>query len=432
MSALLAHLLLIASGMLLLPATILLAQVVPAVTARRRSEPCGEEHSEEPRSEPPAPGPRARVAVLVPAHDEAVSIVATLRSIAPQLASHDRLIVVADNCMDRTAALAAREGSEVVVRTDCVHRGKGHALHAGIRYLQADAPEIVIVIDADSRLTPGFIDRLARRCAALDRPVQARYLMLAPANAPLKTRIAAFAWVVKNHLRPFGLHRLGLPCQLMGSGMAFPWACISTANLSTGHIVEDLKLGIELALRDYPAAFCPQATVTSVFPASSEGLRTQRARWEHGHLGVILSDAPTLLWQGVRRGNFGLFALALDLCVPPVALLVLAMMAVCFADALLAISAHALLPLGLSVLALTLLGSAVLLCWAHEGRRVASFGALALSVVYALWKLPLYLRFLTARQTEWVRSRRDGEPARAPTLRDSIQAPAPQVLQRMR
>jgi cellulose synthase/poly-beta-1,6-N-acetylglucosamine synthase-like glycosyltransferase len=249
----------------------------------------------------------------VPAHDEALIISRTLQTILPQLAPGDRLVVVADNCTDETAALAAAEGADVLVRTDLVRRGKGYALDYGIRHLESDAPEIVLVVDADCRITPGAIERLARLSHRSGRPVQALYLMQAAEGAGPKMRVAEFAWVIKNQVRPLGLHRLGLPCQLMGTGMAFPWACISSANLATGHIVEDLKLGIELTRRGTPPLFCPEALVTSEFPSSGEGIRSQRTRWEHGHLGVILSDAPQLFLSSLAPLNLPALALALDL-----------------------------------------------------------------------------------------------------------------------
>ncbi len=396
------HVLWILSALLVLPAAVLLAEVVLAVSPRTKGpDSSRQEHSGRPR-----------VAVLVPAHNEATSILGTLRSIAPQLSSTDRLVVIADNCVDRTAALAAGAGCEVVIRNDEARRGKGYALDAGVQYLRAAAPEVVIMLDADSRIATGLVEQLARHCLRSNRPVQARYRMLTPPDPSLRMRIAAFAWQVKNELRPCGLHRWRLPCQLMGSGMAFPWTCISAARLASGHIVEDLALGIELALRGYPALFCPQALVTSCFPESAKDLRSQHTRWEHGHLGVILSEAPRLLWQSLRRCNPGLLALALDLCVPPLALLallLLAMLGVCVLTSLLGSSAQSLPALGFSVLASSMLVAAVALSWYHAGRRIVSFAALALSVPYAIWKLPLYLRFVVARQTQWVRSRRAGE-----------------------
>ena len=175
-------------------------------------------------------GDHPRVAVLVPAHDEALIISRTLRTIVPEMARGDRLVVVADNCTDETAALAAAEGAEVLVRGDLLRRGKGYALDFGIRHLASDAPEIVLIVDADCRVRQEGIDRLSRLSQRTGRPVQALYLMQAAEGASLKMRLAGFAWVIKNQVRPLGLHRLGLPCQLMGSGMASPWACINSAD----------------------------------------------------------------------------------------------------------------------------------------------------------------------------------------------------------
>jgi hypothetical protein len=44
---------------------------------------------------------RQRIAVLIPAHNEAAEIAATIQSILPQMKGGDRLIAIADNCSDR-------------------------------------------------------------------------------------------------------------------------------------------------------------------------------------------------------------------------------------------------------------------------------------------------------------------------------------------
>ena len=336
-------------------------------------------------------------------------IASTLRSIIPQLAKSDRLIVVADNCTDDTVAIAAAEGAETIERRDPARRGKGHALDFGLRHLEPDAPDVVVVIDADCQATAGSIDRLARVCREAARPVQSLYLMHAPMDAGPMTRIAEFAWTVKNRVRPLGLHRLGLPCQLMGTGMAFPWSCIRKATLATGHIVEDLKLGIDLARTGTPPLFCPDALVTSQFPASTEGIHSQRQRWEHGYLGVILSAAPRLLWTAFATRNVDLGALAVDLSVPPLALLLLQVAMVWFFSILLYIFAKALIPIIFASIAAVLLALSVLLSWGFYGRRIISLGSLALAPLYALWKIPLYAKFLVSRQMNWVRSKRDQE-----------------------
>ena len=352
-------------------------------------------------------GARPPLAVIVPAHNEASLISGTLRAIAPQLRHGDRMIVVADNCSDDTAAIAAAAGAEVLERRDPNHRGKGYALDYGVRHLDSAPPEVVIFIDADCCVFDGAIDRLSRECRRTGRPTQALYLMQAPKDASLMTRMAQFAWAIKNQVRPMGLHHLGLPCQLMGSGMAFSWSTLSSSSLATGHIVEDLKLGIQLARAGTAPQFCPQALVTSEFPQSNEGIRSQRTRWEHGHLSVILSDTPSLLLESLTHLDGPMLALALDLSVPPLALLSFATVLLWLASLLGHALTHAYYLLDLPTAAIVLLALSVLFSWACYGRGILSLGSLLSAPAYAVWKIPLYARFLVARQLHWVRSRRD-------------------------
>jgi cellulose synthase/poly-beta-1,6-N-acetylglucosamine synthase-like glycosyltransferase len=350
---------------------------------------------------------RSRLAVLVPAHNEGAGILATLASVRSQLRVGDRLLVVADNCSDDTAEQARSAGAEVLVRSDLVRRGKGYALDAGVRHLENSPPEIVIVVDADCMLRPEALDILAQRCAASARPVQALYLMRAPASAGLKTRIAEFAWTVKNRGRALGLARLGLPCQLMGSGMAFPWALIKDASLASADLVEDLRLGLDFARARQEPVFCPEAVVTSEFPVNATGLQSQRTRWEHGHLAMMLRDGPRLLLAGIRSGNAGLIALTLDMCVPPLALLVLTALGFGALGALAWALTGAALPWALALPGPLMLAVAVLAAWARFGTTILSWRELAYAPIYALVKIPLYLKFVVRRQVAWVRSERD-------------------------
>jgi hypothetical protein len=231
--------------------------------------------------------------------------------------------------------------------------------------------------------------------------------MYCPEGARQTTRIAEFAWLVKNLVRPLGFFRVGLPCQLMGSGMAFPWALIRTAALKSGHLVEDLKLGLDMSFRGTPPMLCPEARVISRFPRTTEGIRSQRTRWEHGHLGVIIETAPGLFKASILRRDRGLFALALDLCVPPLALLSLLVFSLFAGNMALGLLTRS-LPAGsvLASVALMMLAASVLLCWGRYGRRLIPLRSLALAPLYAIWKIPFYFKFITARQVEWIRSRR--------------------------
>jgi cellulose synthase/poly-beta-1,6-N-acetylglucosamine synthase-like glycosyltransferase len=228
-------------------------------------------------------------------------------------------------------------------------------------------------------------------------------------GAGIKSRIAELAWLIRNQVRALGYYRMGLPCQLMGTGMAFPWLVISRAELASGHIVEDLKLGIDLARDGVPALFCPEAHVVSYFPATAAAIEVQRTRWEHGHLSVILNLAPNLFRLALLRGSGKLFALAIDLCVPPLSLLLMLDFSVFVGCVAFFVVTAKSVPVWIAAISLALLGMSVLLSWARYGRRIISLSSLAYAPLYAIWKIPVYFKFLVSRQAEWIRSKRDGD-----------------------
>jgi len=351
----------------------------------------------------PELGARWRVAVLVPAHNESIGIVPTLSDIKAQLRDGDELLVVADNCTDDTAAVARTLGAGVVERQDTERIGKGYALDWGLRHLEGNPPEIVVVIDADCRLAEGAIDQLASNCSMTGRPVQALYLMTSPDDSQINHQIAEFAWRVKNWVRPLGLRALNLPCQLMGTGMAFPWCVIRRANLATGWIVEDLKLGLDLAAAGHQPLFCPSARLTSQFAISARGSEIQRTRWEHGHIQTIVRYAPRLTWAAIARGSFGLFALTLDLIVPPLSLLAMLLMLMVLITGIAAILGVASTALVISVGCLVGFTIAVLVAWWKYGRDVLPPRAISSLPGYILGKLGLYRKALCGKFTaHWI------------------------------
>ena len=349
---------------------------------------------------------RPPVAVLIPAHNESSIISETLLALKSQLLPEDRLVVVADNCSDNTAQIAAAHGAEVLERHDTTRRGKGFALDFGVRYLEKNPPSIVIIVDADCLTGDQAINTLADRCQSSGLPQQALYLMKSPKGSGLKTRIAEFAWIVKNWVRPLGYFQLGLPCQLMGTGMAFPWDLIKGAALANAEIVEDMKLGIDLAIAGKGTEFCVDALVTSTFPESSAE-KSQRTRWEHGHLSLILSEAPRIVMTAILKADLSLLSFGLDLAVPPLALLIMCLGLTLLVSGVGFVIGLSFLAFVLSLISLIMVLTSVAIAWAGWGRRVASLSDLIAVPSYLLMKLPLYFAFWFRRQKEWVRTKRD-------------------------
>ncbi|QDU70707.1 glycosyltransferase family 2 protein [Mucisphaera calidilacus] len=351
------------------------------------------------------PGP---ITVLIPAHNEETGITTTIASVQPQLRSEDRVLVVADNCSDNTADNARVAGAEVIERHNEHERGKGYALAHGIEHLTANPPAVVVFIDADCTLAPDSLLPLARQAVSRQRPAQSLNLVDPPEQPSLKDRISVLAFLVKNLVRTRGLARLNLPCALTGTGMAMPWDLITTVDFASGHLVEDMQLGVNLTLTGKSARLCEQALVTSPAPSDQNAAGTQRTRWEHGHLQTIINHAPRLILHGITRFRIDPLVAGIDLTVPPLAMLCVLWLAITIALAAVA----TLTPFGLGAL-ITLVAAGLLLLLTvvtavirDGGQRVGLVHLLAVPL-YILWKIPLYLRFLVARQTTWVRTQRD-------------------------
>ncbi len=391
---------------LLVPVAVLCAECLAALLPGRRVRAAIQ-------SQTPAEGhPRPAIAVLIPAHNEEAVLKDTLESLVSQLRNGDRVVVVADNCNDDTSKIARSFGAIVLDRQDTVNRGKGFALDHGISYLKESAPDILVMMDADCTIHEGAIDALVEQVAATGRPAQACYLMESPANPKPKDCVSALAFLIKNLVRPRGLFQLGLPCLLTGTGMAFPWSVIAKAKLASGNIVEDMQLGLDLAVEGHGPLYCGGARVTGHLPRQNTIAYGQRTRWEHGHLQTMLTQVPRMFKAGIKHRRMQAMALAMELAVPPLALLVMLLNTALIAATIAGFVGASWLPaklLGSGVMAIVV---SLLFAWSRFGRKIVPMSGLIAAPLYMAWKVPMYFAFLSKRHTEWNRTSRV-EPAMA-------------------
>jgi cellulose synthase/poly-beta-1,6-N-acetylglucosamine synthase-like glycosyltransferase len=266
---------------------------------------------------------------------------------------------------------------------------------------------VIVILDADCAVSPGGVERLARLAVAHDQPVQADYVLLPPDKPQGVAVVSALAFIVKNRVRPRGLHALGLPCLLTGSGMAFPWQVVRKAPPTEGNLVEDMMMGLDLAELGHPPRLCPEVRVTSVLPERLGAASAQRRRWEHGHLATLLRHGPRLVAAGLLRARPSLIALGLHLIVPPLALLVMLVgLSLCVAS-LAALLGAAGAPTLLLFVSLCMIAAGVMVAWLAYGRDTLKARHLLAIPLYAAWKVPLYLSFLArGRHHTWERTER--------------------------
>lgn len=345
--------------------------------------------------------------IVIPAHDEAAVISATLRNLKEALSEGVRVLVVADNCHDATAKLAREQGVEVLERNDTDRRGKGYALDYAAAHLPADPPEVFMVLDADCSVDGASLRALVDEAANSGRPCQTVNLLRPNRGGSPLVQVSTFAFMLKNLVRQRGLQRLAGRVHLTGTGMAMPFGLFRASGQVRSSIVEDLALGLELANAGHAPKLVTDAFVWSG-GAGEAGTMIQRRRWEGGFIATALRHGPRLMLRSLARGDLRGVLAGLDLLVPPLALFALLNVGVLFLATLLTVvSGAGAWPVVVQSSLLIMAGVAVLLAWIREGREFMSLGALVRIPLYVLWKIPLYLGLARrGAPDEWLRTGR--------------------------
>jgi 1,2-diacylglycerol 3-beta-glucosyltransferase len=363
------------------------------------------------RLAPPAQvRPRLRFDIVVPAHDEEGGIAGTVQSLLALDYPRElfRVIVVADNCIDETSARAAAAGARVLVRQDAERRGKGYALDYAFRSLQGEA-DAVVVIDADTLVSPGLLGAFASRIEAGAGAIQADYGVRNP-RASWRTRLMTIALAMFHVLRSLGRERLGLSCGLRGNGMCFTREVLAKVPHQAFSIVEDLEYGIRLGEAGYRVRYAGEAHVYGEMVTAGKASRSQRSRWEGGRFLIARSHGPRLLRLALARRDPLLLDLAMDVLVPPLSILAGAVGAGLLASVALALHRHgALFPLSLWAACAAGLLVYVLRGWWLSATGVRGLLDLLCAPAYMAWKLTLLVRPRAHRKDDWVRTTRERE-----------------------
>ncbi|HTB76978.1 MAG TPA: glycosyltransferase family 2 protein [Polyangiaceae bacterium] len=368
------------------------------------------------RAPPPAYGdPHLRFDVIVPAHDEEIGIASTVASLRSVDYPADlfRVIVVADNCTDATAARAEEAGARVIVRTDPNLRGKGYALKLAFDHSLADGlADAVVVVDADTLVTPNLLRAFAARYDAGAKAAQAEYGVRNP-NASWRTRLMVIALATFHGVRSLGRERLRVSSGLRGNGMSFSREVIAAVPHEAFSLVEDLEYGMRLARAGYAVRYVPEARVAGEMVSSESASRSQRRRWEGGRVDMIRRHGWALLKEAFAKRDRVVFDVAMDILVPPLAYLVgLAFLGTTAAVACALLGgrgcAFAIVPWAVAV--------AMIVSYVLRGLVISETGLrglldLAWAPVYIAWKLALSLSNPEKRREGWVRTAREDDKA---------------------
>jgi cellulose synthase/poly-beta-1,6-N-acetylglucosamine synthase-like glycosyltransferase len=341
-----------------------------------------------------------RLAVVVPAHNEELNIARCVSSLyaCSRTGVELDVFVIADNCTDVTAEVAAQAGANALVRQNAELRGKGFALEFAFRTLLPKGYKAFVVVDADSEVSSNFIERMASAFRAGADAAQCRY-MVRNACESVRARLMNVALYGFNVLRPRGRDRLGLSSGIYGNGFALSADTLTEVPYTAASVVEDLEYHLNLVRAGRRVRFIDDAAVYGDMPVAGTGAKTQRARWEGGRLRMLVENVPVLLLELVR-GRLALLEPLLDLLLLPLAFhLILLLCAVVTPSSV----ARALGAAGIAVVLLHLLGAIRV-----GGGSAKDLAILATAPFYVIWKVLLIPKLISTSRSgaAWIRTER--------------------------
>ncbi|MEU8135556.1 glycosyltransferase family 2 protein [Streptodolium elevatio] len=270
------------------------------------------------RSLPAVDVAEMRITALVPAHNEQDQIADTIQSLLAQKRPPERIVVIADNCSDRTVEIARGMGVDVYETIGNKHKKAGGLNQVLDRILPELGPlDAILVMDADSTLGREFLSHGLERLATgnwggvggtftgkpgggfvgmLQRNEYARYVrdvqrlqgkaLVLTGTATLFRALALREVVEARRSR-----------ELPGSPQVYDTRVLTEDNELTLAI---LHLGLRI--------ICPpKCTLETEVMLTWRDLFNQRLRWKRG----ALENLTDYGWTRVTRGYWGRQALAL-------------------------------------------------------------------------------------------------------------------------
>jgi cellulose synthase/poly-beta-1,6-N-acetylglucosamine synthase-like glycosyltransferase len=344
-----------------------------------------------------------RVAVVVPAHNEELSIASCVASLLS--AGKDDIdvsvYVIADNCSDNTSAVSRQAGAMVLERQSETERGKGHALHFAFTELERIGFDCVLVVDADTIVAPNFLVAAAGALRAGSDAVQVRYVAR-NASDNMRTRLMSLALRAFNVIRPRGRQNLNLSAGILGNGFGLRRETLTAVPYHAASVVEDLEYHLSLVRSGRRVMFVDDTAVYGEMPVRGQGVETQRSRWEGGRLRMIREQIPRLL-RDVLSGKLRCLEPLLELLLLPLAFHFTLLLCASLSPN---IYIRSIGLFGFVVLAIHLLATAFV-C----GQGFSDLKALAAAPFYIVWKILLIPSlFRNARaKNAWVRTSRNSE-----------------------
>lgn len=260
-------------------------------------------------------------AVIVTAHKNLQLVPPLVDSVLKQTYSNFKVYVVADNCADTTMDF---DHAQVrMLRPATPLNAKIRSIDYAINHF--DAPhDVLIILDADNLLHPGYLATLNRYFNKGFRAVQTN--MLAKNMDSTYARLDAAGNYFSNFIDRRMRMELGLSANIWGLGIAIETALYKEVIYEHFFGGFDKKIQADIIKLIPRLAYAEDAIVYDEKIDNGDALETQRTRWINAYF-KYFKYGWDVLTTGVKRRDFNLFFFGWNLLRPPLFLQVLLAMA---------------------------------------------------------------------------------------------------------
>ena len=220
-----------------------------------------------------------RIRIFIPGYKEDAVIIATAKdAIQQNYPAHlFEVVIIADSFSEATLT-TLRSLPIRIIEVSFEKSTKGKALQKAIAVTAHDPVDIVVILDADNHMAPGFL-------YAVNNAFEAGYQVVQGHRTAKKFQ-TSFAFLdacteeINNHIFRRGHVAVGLPSALIGSGMAFNWKLFTTLLQDIGDTSgEDKELEFRIVRQGTKIAFLDGEFVFDEKVAKSAVFSKQRSRW---------------------------------------------------------------------------------------------------------------------------------------------------------
>ncbi|MGO4543341.1 glycosyltransferase family 2 protein [Paenibacillus sp. 2TAB23] len=265
------------------------------------------------RAVPAIKGEAPFVSIMVPAHNEGIVIVETVKALLALDYPHDRyeIIVINDNSSDNSSELLGKlqqkhaGGQLIVINTDAVTGGKGKSNALNIGFAQSKG-ELIAIYDADNtpektalRYLVGEIMHDNKLGAVIGK------FRTRNRNASLLTRFINIETLSFQWMAQAGRWKLFKLCTIPGTNFIMRRSIVEQiGGWDVKAIAEDTEISFRIYMMGYRIKFQPKSVTWEQEPQTLKVWFKQRTRWAKGNIYVIVKNMPLLFNRSAKNIHF--------------------------------------------------------------------------------------------------------------------------------